>query len=176
MKCWSLPISHWRMFTSGALGTPRSVGHRCLARGLSDIAAMGGQTLRSVPVLGVACQATEKWVDAVLAGLLTLAKHTRSLWRRRHAQSPGLRSSRKFLVDIVVVGSAPRGKSLRRSGAKPGGRDLRYWQLGASALGSKRFLPSRKRNSIRTSILRHFYPQPRLAIDGICANIVSLVP
>src|SRR5436190_24316623 len=51
-----------------------SVGHRCLARGLSDIAAMGGEPTAAFLSLALPSKLQQKWVDEFLRGLLRLAK------------------------------------------------------------------------------------------------------
>src|SRR5947209_18033869 len=53
---------------------PRSVGHRCLARGLSDIAAMGGEPLACFLSLGLPARLPQRWVNEFMRGLLALAK------------------------------------------------------------------------------------------------------
>ena len=50
-----------------------SVGHRCLARGLSDIAAMGGMPQAAFLSLALPPELPQRWVDQFLAGLLKLA-------------------------------------------------------------------------------------------------------
>ena len=59
-----------------------SVGHRCLARGLSDIAAMGGTPLACFLSLGLPRKLPQKWTDNFLRGLHSLA-------RRFHVQLAG---------------------------------------------------------------------------------------
>src|SRR5438034_8723807 len=95
---------------------PESVGHRCLARGLSDIAAMGGQPLAAFLSLALPRSLPQDWVDRFLRGLLKLAAEFKvSLAGGDTAQSPA-----GILVDIVVLGSVPKGRALLRSGARPG--------------------------------------------------------
>ena len=53
---------------------PDSVGHRCLARGLSDIAAMGGTPRAAFLSLALPAELPQKWVDQFVGGLLKLAK------------------------------------------------------------------------------------------------------
>src|ERR1700680_2196754 len=53
---------------------PESVGHRCLTRGLSDIAAMGGEPLAVFLSLAVPRSLPQSWVDGFLRGLLRLAR------------------------------------------------------------------------------------------------------
>ncbi|MBZ5651576.1 MAG: hypothetical protein LAO18_13950, partial [Acidobacteriia bacterium] len=66
---FSLEDIHFRR----AWHPPESVGHRCLARGLSDIAAMGGQPLAVFLSLALPRSLPQKWVDGFLSGLLKLA-------------------------------------------------------------------------------------------------------
>src|SRR5262249_61804927 len=50
-----------------------AVGHRCLARGLSDIAAMGGEPLAAFLSLALPHDLPQKWVDRFMRSLLQLA-------------------------------------------------------------------------------------------------------
>ena len=54
--------------------TPESVGHRCLARGLSDIAAMGARPTAAFLSLSMPAPLDLSWVDRFLAGFGALAK------------------------------------------------------------------------------------------------------
>ena len=64
---------------------PDSVGHRCLARGLSDIAAMGGIPRAAFLSLALPAELPQEWVDRFVAGLLKLAaRFSVPLGRRRH--------------------------------------------------------------------------------------------
>src|SRR3979411_209732 len=54
--------------------SPESIGHRCLTRGLSDIAAMGGRPLAAFLSLALPAKLPQRWVDGFLRGLLALAK------------------------------------------------------------------------------------------------------
>src|SRR5271157_5963529 len=95
---------------------PEWVGRRCLTRGLSDIAAMGGQPQAAFLSLAVSGDVPQKWVDRFLKGLLDLAKEFKvPLAGGDTAQSPA-----GIQADIVVVGSVPKSKAVLRSGAKPG--------------------------------------------------------
>lgn len=143
---------------------PESVGHRCLARGLSDIAAMGGQPIAAFLSLALPANLPQKWVDAFLRGLLALARqHRVELAGGDTAQSPGQHSSAKILADIVVVGSAPRGQALRRSGAEPGDAIYVTGSLGGSALALATLIALPKRKLDSRKYPAHFYPQPRSA-------------
>jgi thiamine-monophosphate kinase len=134
-----------------------SVGHKCLARGLSDIAAMGGQPLACFLSLGLTPKLPQRWIDGFLQGLIGLA-------RSYNVQLAGgdISSAPEIVADIIVLGGAPKGKAVLRSGARPG--DLIYvtGKVGASA-AVLRELYAGKRVQARKSN-PHFYPQPRLEV------------
>ena len=135
----------------------RSVGHRCLARGLSDIAAMGGEPLACFLSLGVPPRLPQKWVDDFLRGLLALAH------RFKVPLAGGDTSSaQKITADILVLGSVPRGKALLRSGARPGDRIYVTGQLGGSAAVLKRLYAGEK--PAAASARTQFYPEPRIEL------------
>jgi thiamine-monophosphate kinase len=108
---------------------PESVGHRCLARGLSDIAAMGGEPLAAFLSLALPRDLPPTWVSRFMRGLLTLAKkHRLTLAGGDTAESPN-----GVLADIVVVGSVPKSKAVLRSRARPGDHIYVSGALGGSA-------------------------------------------
>ena len=108
---------------------PELVGRRCLTRGLSDIAAMGGEPRAAFLSLAVSGDVPQRWVDRFLKGLLDLAGEFKvPLAGGDTAQSPA-----GIQADIVVVGSVPRGKAILRSGAKPGEQIYVTGELGGAA-------------------------------------------
>ena len=108
---------------------PETVGHRCLTRGLSDIAAMGGEPVAAFLSLALPRDLPQSWVGRFARGLISLAeKFGVTLAGGDTAESPN-----GVLVDIVVVGSAPKGKAVLRSGARPGDRVFVSGELGGSA-------------------------------------------
>jgi thiamine-monophosphate kinase len=118
---------------------PELVGWRCLTRGLSDIAAMGGTPLAAFLSLAVAGSVPQRWVDRFLQGLLELAEEFKlPLAGGDTAQSP-----QGIQADIVVVGSVPKGKAVLRSGAKPGQSIYVTGELGGSAAALARLADSR---------------------------------
>jgi thiamine-monophosphate kinase len=140
-----------------------SVGHRCLARGLSDIAAMGGGPVAAFLSLALPRELPQVWVRGFVRGLVGLAeKYGVSLAGGDTAQSPN-----GVLADIIVVGSAPKGKAVLRSGARAGDRIFVSGELGgsAAAIAKMRAKPKKKLNPKDYS--RHFYPEPRIALGRI---------
>ena len=138
---------------------PESIGHRCLARGLSDIAAMGGDPVAAFLSLALPAKLPQAWVDRFFRGFLKLAREFGvTLAGGDIAQSPA-----GVLADIMVVGSIPKGTAVARSGAKPGDRIYVTGALGGSA-ATLRFLFS-GRKKIETKEFRcHFFPTPRIRV------------
>jgi len=137
---------------------PESVGHRCLARGLSDIAAMGGEPLAVFLSLAMPRSVPQSWIDGFLRGLLKLADEFKTtLSGGDTAESPG-----GVLADIIVLGSVPKGKAVLRSGACPGDRIYVTGELGASAAAIA--LLSRGKRPRPSDFGSHFYPRPRVAV------------
>jgi thiamine-monophosphate kinase len=137
---------------------PESVGHRCLARGLSDIAAMGGKPVAAFLSLALPAKLPQRWVDHFMEGFLGLAKKfSVPLAGGDTAQSPS-----GVLADIVVIGSVPKGKAILRSGAKPGDRIYVTNTLGGSVAALNRL---RRGERLRSKDFpEHFSPTPRVAI------------
>ncbi len=158
-----------------------SVGHRALARGLSDLAAMGARPVAAFLSLGLPRELTrvagrgQSWVSRFYGGLLALAEaHGTPLAGGDLAESP------VAVADIVLAGAVPRGRALLRSGARAG--ELLYvtGRLGGAAAGLARLaelaaasglaeqqsgrpgslkIPAR----LEPVLSAHLYPRPRIA-------------
>lgn len=135
---------------------PDVVGRRCLARGLSDIAAMGGEPRAAFLSLALASDVAQRWVDRFFTGLLNLADEFKvPLAGGDTAESPvGIQA------DIVVVGSVPQGKAVLRSGARPGDQIYVTGELGGSATAIAQMAAGRPMGSEAGALFR---PKPRLA-------------
>ena len=157
---------------------PEAVGHRVLARGLSDLAAMGARPVAAFLSLGLPRSLTaaasgrpragsRTWVQRFLDGFLALAEVCNT-----PLAGGDLAESTLAVADIVLVGALPRGRALLRSGAKPG--DLLYvtGALGGAAAGLARLaelasrgrpIPPRIPKKLEELLAPHLYPQPRIA-------------
>jgi thiamine-monophosphate kinase len=108
---------------------PAMVGHRALARNLSDVAAMGGDPQFCLVSLALPEELGEKWIDGFYRGLMRLARRTGTALAGGH-----LAKADKIFCDVIVCGSVPRGKALLRTGARVGdalyvsGRLGRSWE------------------------------------------------
>ncbi len=149
---------------------PESIGHRCLARGLSDLAAMGAEPVAVFLSLAVPRRLAADWVDRFLTGFLALAKKLRvPLAGGDTAESPSISQGRGGLIaaDIVAVGQVPRGGAVLRSGARSG--DIVYvtGTLGGAAaelLALSRY--PRKFGKLTDALAGHphLFPEPRVAV------------
>ena len=141
----------------------KSVGHRCLTRGLSDIAAMGGEPIAAFLSLAVPEDLSQRWVDEFLRGLLKLANE----FNVPLAGGDTSESPQGVLADIVVVGSVPKCTAILRSGARPGDGIYVTGELGGSAAVLD-LLYSGARKSIKPSDWRgHLFPQPRIEVGEV---------
>lgn len=144
---------------------PESVGHRCLTRGLSDIAAMGGQPQAIFLSLALPADLPQSWVDRFYSGLLKLAqRHHAIIAGGDTAQSPS-----GVLADIMVIGSVPRGKAILRSGAKPGDRIYVTGRLGLGGASVHRLYAGERLRPVGD----YFYPTPRLGVGAKLRGIAS---
>jgi thiamine-monophosphate kinase len=164
---------HFRL----AWHSPESIGHRTLARGLRDLAAMGARPVAAFLSLGLPkCLVQSRknnWLERFLDGFFALARvHGVPLAGGDLAESP------TAVADIVLTGAVRRGKALLRSGARPG--DLLYvtGALGGAAValdrltawteaetkarGAKSGSPRIPRK-LQTLLAPHLATQPRLA-------------
>jgi thiamine-monophosphate kinase len=151
------------------LHPPESVGHRCLARGLSDLAAMGATPLAAflslaLPGTMLAESAGRDWIARFFSGLRALGDmHRVPLAGGDTSESPGGKNG-IILADIVLVGAAPKGEALRRAGGVAG--DVLYvtGQLGGAA-GELSATLRRQRRILTVTTTEghpHLFPEPRL--------------
>jgi thiamine-monophosphate kinase len=159
-----------------------AVGHRALARSLSDVAAMGGVPRYVLVSLALSKQVTRDWVSGFYCGMQALA---RRFGVRLVGGDTALVSGRTF-IDVLVAGEVPRGKALRRAGARTGDQIFVSGRLGLSALGL-RLLQGKRGGSrlcakavAREAVQAHLYPEPQCALGrflsgrGIASALMDL--
>jgi thiamine-monophosphate kinase len=142
--------------------SPESVGHRCLARGLSDVAAMGAKPMAAFLSLGLPGGYQLKWVDGFMAGFRALAEaHGVELAGGDTAQTMGA----EIVADVVVTGAVKRGKALLRSGARVGDRLYVTGKLGGAAVELARLASGVVKCPRGLAAGHpHAFPQPRVEV------------
>jgi thiamine-monophosphate kinase len=137
---------------------PRELGMKSLAINLSDIAAEGGTPRYALVSLGLPTDLELEFIDELYAGL------------RSEADQFGVdivggnisRSRLGMFIDIFLLGEAPRGEILLRSGARAGDQILVTGTLGDAAAGVAMLLnPSLKTSESYAAVARNRYHLPK---------------
>jgi len=152
-----------------ACTAPRSIGHRALAVNLSDIAAMGAVPRWALLSLTLPA-ADPDWLEEFAAGLHALAD------AHGVALVGGDTTAGPLNVCVQILGSAPRGTALRRSGAAPGDLIVVTGTLGDAAAGLaivQAHAPGAADSPGQRELVRRFdYPVPRVEF-GIAARGIA---
>jgi thiamine-monophosphate kinase len=122
----SLQDRHFRLNTHRA----NEIGHKALARALSDLAAMGARPMTAFVSLAVTGKQTTSWIRSFYGGIKKLADE--------HEVEIGggdLSRHKSVVIDVMLLGKVPQGSGMLRSAARAG--DVIYVSglLGGSALG-----------------------------------------
>jgi len=157
----------------------RSIGHRALARALSDLAAMGARPRFALLSLSIPRTTRRTWISALYDGLGRLAK---GQGVTLIGGDTAVTASGPVMADVVAIGEVRHGLALRRQGAHPGDGLYVSGRLGLSALGLA-FLRSGKRLSTgapsadnlpahdrRAALQAHLYPEPRCRVGMALAR------
>jgi len=158
-----------RHFAHGA--DPGRLGHKALAVNLLDIAAMGAEPRWATLALALP-RAESRWLAAFARGFMRLA-------RRHGVDLVGGDTTRGPLnICVQVVGEVPRGRALRRDGARAGDDVWVSGTLGDAALAlvaGRLGMAPRDRRALQS---RLDAPEPRIALGralrGIARSAVDV--
>lgn len=110
---------------------PEKIGHKALARCLSDVAAMAGTAAAALVTIGLPKSFDAERVGKIYDGLNALAKkYGVAIVGGETTTNPG-----GLFISIALVGTVGRGKQILRSGAKTGDAIFVTGELGGSLLG-----------------------------------------
>ncbi len=145
---------------------PDSVGWKCLALALSDVAAMGGIPRCFLLSLALPVTHTGRWLDLFLGGL-------RRASRTHHCVLAGGDTTlrKDILINVTVIGEVRSNRAVQRSGARAG--DILYVSgcLGEAERGLQILRQGKSRaRSNHPLMKKHLYPEPRLALGQWLAN------
>ncbi len=153
---WFLEATHFLLEKHPA----ESIGWKCLARAVSDVAAMGGIPRCFLLSLALPASRSGVWLNEFLKGL------------RRAARSLGCvlaggdtTRAKKVLINVTVIGEVAAGHGIARSGACPGDLIFVSGRLGEAQQGLRLALHGKGRLNPRDARLqKHLCPEPRLAL------------
>ena len=110
---------------------PEKIGHKALARCLSDIAAMAGTPTAALVTIALPPKFDVERVERIYDGMNALA--------RRHdvaiAGGETTTNPERMLISISLLGTVARGKAVLRSGAEAGDALFVTGELGGSLSG-----------------------------------------
>lgn len=138
---------------------PLTLGHKCLAVNLSDLAAMGAQPIAFTLALALP-EARAEWLAPFAQGMLSLAdEHGCELVGGDTTKGP-------LTISITVFGEIPFNQALRRDAAKAGDDIWISGTLGDArlALAAYRQELALDTESHQKAALRMHQPYPRLAL------------
>jgi thiamine-monophosphate kinase len=149
---------------------PEQVGHKALARCLSDIAAMAGTPLHALVTLALPRQFDVAFVEGIYAGLNRLAaRYAVALVGGETVTNP-----ERILISIAVLGQVAEGKCVLRSGAKPEDALFVTGKLGGSLAG--RHLDFEPRLTEAHWLVEHFTVHAMIDLsDGLAGDLRHLL-
>ncbi|MBI4660205.1 MAG: thiamine-phosphate kinase [Verrucomicrobia bacterium] len=149
---------------------PEKVGHKALARCLSDVAAMAGTPTHALVTLGLPRTFEVGFVDAIYRGLNRLAaRHEVAVVGGETTTNP----ERSF-ISVSVLGTVPKEKCILRSGAKVGDAIFVTGTLGGSLEG--KHLEFEPRLAEARWLAEHFEIHAMMDIsDGLASDLRHLM-
>ena len=149
---------------------PEKIGHKALGRCLSDIAAMAGTPTAALVTLGLPRAFKVKVVEGIYTGLNALARrHTVAIVGGETTTNPG-----GVFISVALLGWAPRGKSVLRSGAEAGDAIFVTGELGGSLAG--KHLEFEPRLTEARWLAQHFPPHAMLDVsDGLAGDLQHIL-
>ncbi|HMJ66073.1 MAG TPA: thiamine-phosphate kinase [Candidatus Binatia bacterium] len=107
---------------------PEKIGHKALARCLSDIAAMAGTPTAALITLALPPKFNVERVEAIYKGMSALAQR----YSVAIAGGETTTNPERILISVAVIGAVEKARCVRRSGGKAGDAIFVTGELGGS--------------------------------------------
>lgn len=170
---------HWLLFKTDAVvegvhftreDPPQQIGHKSLARCLSDIAAMAGTPTAALITLALPREFEPGFVEGIYAGISALA--------RRHqvaiAGGETTTNPERILISVSLIGTVASEKCVLRSGSKAGDAIFVSGELGGSRAG--KHLVFEPRLAEARWLAEHFHVHAMIDIsDGLASDLRHLL-
>ncbi|WP_306145173.1 thiamine-phosphate kinase [Roseibium sp. MMSF_3412] len=155
---------------------PEAIAAKALRVNLSDLAAKGARPRGYLLGLSLPSDWTETWLERFCAGLAA----DQSAFDVRLLGGDTIRSGNGLQVSITAIGEVMTGRTVRRSGAKPGDALFVTGTIGDAAAGLKIRLDtgfSTENNladrDVGHVLDRYLLPRPRLALADLVTEFAS---
>lgn len=155
---------------------PETIAAKALRVNLSDLAAKGAHPRGYLLGLALPSNWTTAWLERFCAGLAA----DQSAFDVRLLGGDTIRSGNGLQVSITAIGQVATGRTVRRSGAKPGDVLFVTGTIGDAAAGLKIRLNNRfsAQNKLTPAQERHLLdryliPQPRLVLADLLTEFAS---
>lgn len=145
---------------------PEAIGHKALARCLSDIAAMAGTPTAALVTLALPTKFDVQFIEKIYDGMNALAKRCDVVIVGGETTT----LPERMLISIALLGQVERGKAVLRSGAKAGDALFVTGELGGSLLS--KHLSFEPRLAEGKWLAQHFSIHAMLDIsDGLAGDL-----
>ncbi len=145
---------------------PERIGHKALARCLSDIAAMAGTPTAALITIGLPKNFDPEFIKRIYAGLNQLAEK----YKVAIAGGETTTNPERILISISLLGTVEKCKCLLRSGAKVGDAIFVTGELGGSL--AKRHLEFEPRLTEARWLADHFKIHSMIDLsDGLASDL-----
>lgn len=171
---------HWVLFKTDAVvegvhfepaADPHWIGHKALARCLSDVAAMGGTPSHALVTLGLPVNFDVARIESVYAGMKRLAeRYDVAIVGGETTSNPD-----RLLLNVAVVGTARHGRCPLRSDAQPEDALFVTGALGGS-IESGRHLTFEPRLDEARWLVEHFEIHAMIDLsDGLAGDLKHIL-
>jgi thiamine-monophosphate kinase len=152
---------HFKSFAA-----PEQIGHKALARCLSDIAAMAGVPTAALVTIALPKTFEPAFVEGIYSGISALArKYDVAIAGGETTTNP-----EAILISVALLGTVPRGKAVLRSGAEAGDAIFVSGELGGSLAG--RHLEFEPRLTEARWLVEHFSIHAMIDLsDGLAGDL-----
>jgi len=149
---------------------PQKIGHKALARCLSDIAAMAGTPTAAVITLALPREFDLKRVEAIYDGINSLARR----YQVAIVGGDTTTNPDRLLISVSLIGSVEKDKCVSRSGSKAGDAIFVCGELGGSRAG--KHLNFEPRLAEARWLAEHFEIHSMIDVsDGLASDVRHLL-